>query len=247
MNIKIEDWQKSSKETFYSKLRSLGMDYGQEMQIIHRAFVRQTAVGSNILVHTEMADLPQKMTNKYLLPPIWALIEFGLQTLAIGLFHADNRAFYMPISIQNVRWYLQSANKMIKGTTHIFAIGNAIPGEGSKFAGGNVKIFASSESSSVQKILLLQIDGILARRVQPSTELGQIAKNELINNNENGENWLRWIRPEKDLAILAASGTFSGCQNIDEFWQALMEVKKLLPTSFSVHFSVQILIFNNVP
>jgi hypothetical protein len=44
------------------------------------------------------------------MPSIWELVEFALQTLAIGLFQMEASAFFLPISIGNVRLYGQRRN-----------------------------------------------------------------------------------------------------------------------------------------
>uniref|UniRef100_A0A914L6M3 Ketosynthase family 3 (KS3) domain-containing protein n=1 Tax=Meloidogyne incognita TaxID=6306 RepID=A0A914L6M3_MELIC len=66
------------------------------------------------------------------------------------------------------------------------------------------------------------IEGVVAKRFE-----------EKENKNEekiNFEEWLRSIRPEKDIAILGVSGTFSGCESVEEFWEAIRENTSCLST-----------------
>ena len=41
--------------------------------------------------------------NQQISKSIWKLIEFGLQTLAIGLFQMEKRYFFLPISIARIQ------------------------------------------------------------------------------------------------------------------------------------------------
>jgi hypothetical protein len=111
------------------------------------------------------------------------------------------------------------------------------------FAGGNVQVMMEDDNQ-----ILLELEDILARPIgmteEENGEFGRskdaIGKNKQdIKKRENAvmvenavdstegisfEDWLEHVRPEQDLAILSASGTFSGCESIQQFWDALLQV-----------------------
>ena len=87
---------KTSTASFYDGLHRLGMHYGPRMQLLCKASVE--AVDENeARIGAEMRDCFGGME-------CWALVEFGLQTLAIGLFQLDGGHFFLPVSVESARW-----------------------------------------------------------------------------------------------------------------------------------------------
>ena len=65
------------------------------------------------------------------------------------------------------------------------------------------------------------IEGIIAKRFEDKKKINLIEKED---NKSKFVELLNLIRPEKDIAILGISGTFSSCESVEDFWQALLEV-----------------------
>lgn len=148
---------------------------------------------------------------------IWKLIEFGLQSLAIGLFQMEKRFFFLPISIARIKINFVKNFDL----EEIYCVGKTQLNneELSNFAGGSVDILDGENNK------LMIIEGVVAKKFE-----------EKENKNEekiNFEEWLMLIRPEKDIAILGVSGTFSGCEYVEEFWEAIRDVR--LPFSDFFH------------
>uniref|UniRef100_A0A6V7V987 oleoyl-[acyl-carrier-protein] hydrolase n=1 Tax=Meloidogyne enterolobii TaxID=390850 RepID=A0A6V7V987_MELEN len=126
----------------------------------------------------------------------------------------EKRFFFLPISIARIKInFVKNFN-----SKRICSVGKAqLNNEGlSNFAGGSVDILDEENNK------LVIIEGVVARRFE-----------EKGNKNEekiNFEEWLMLIRPEKDIAILGVSGTFSGCESVEEFWEAIRDNYSCLST-----------------
>jgi hypothetical protein len=88
------------------------MDYGIGMQFLRNVRIKimpEKGGKQRRMVWAEMAQIDREEEEEEM-PSIWELVEFALQTLAIGLFQMEATTFFLPISIDNVRFYGRRRN-----------------------------------------------------------------------------------------------------------------------------------------
>ncbi|KAL7069788.1 hypothetical protein ACQ4LE_011048, partial [Meloidogyne hapla] len=133
------------------------MNYGPKMRFIQEAEVFK----ENKHEKTKKVKLVKARLNEDLIiekHQNWKLIEFGLQTLAVGLFQMEKRFFFLPLSIARIKTKF-SKNFKMKG---ICSIGRVeLNNKGlSSFAGGSVKILDNKNN------IMMLIEGVIARRFE---------------------------------------------------------------------------------